>query len=92
MTMEPDLRNFQTPGELAKVMSIGDWIITMLLLSIPLVNIIMFIVWLASPNENPNRKNYLLASLIMFGIMLGIYILLIVVFAGTMGGLLSMFD
>jgi K+-sensing histidine kinase KdpD len=54
--------------DIAPVMSIGQWLVTFLLMAIPIVNIIMIIVWLASKNENPNRKNWVLAYLIVIAI------------------------
>ena len=46
-------------------MTIGNWIITFVLLAIPLVNIIMIIVWAVSETTYPSRKTYAQASLIL---------------------------
>jgi hypothetical protein len=54
--------------DIAPVMSIGQWLVTFLLMAIPIVNIIMIIVWLASKDENPNRKNWVLDYLIVIAI------------------------
>jgi hypothetical protein len=37
-------------------------------MAIPIVNIIMIIVWLTSKDENSNRKNWVLAYLIVIAI------------------------
>lgn len=37
-------------------------------MAILIVNIIMIIVWLTSKDENPNRKNWVLADLIIIAI------------------------
>lgn len=65
--------NNQVP--LAQILTIGNWIVTFILLAIPLVNIIMLIIWAASSSENPNRKNFAIASIIMWAIaiVLGIF-------------------
>lgn len=55
--------------------SIGDWILTLILVAIPLVNIVMLIVWAASGSTHPSKKSYAQASLILFGIILGVAIL-----------------
>ncbi len=60
----------------AKVMSFGDWMITILISVIPIVNIVMFIVWAVSSTDNPNRVNWARATLAWFAIMVGIYILI----------------
>jgi hypothetical protein len=72
---------------MAPVMSIGNWIVTMIILIIPLVNIIMLIVWAASSSENPNRKNWAIAQLIFMGIGIVLYILLFSTIIGLVGGM-----
>lgn len=68
-----------TPSErddYAPVMTVGDWIKTMLLMAIPLVNIILIFVWAFSDSANPNKRNYFRASLILGAISLFIAIVL----------------
>ena len=43
--------------------SVGGWIVTFILLSIPIVNIIMLIIWLIGDTE-PSKKNFLIASIV----------------------------
>ncbi len=66
--MEQERMDYYPQTNVAPVMSIGQWLVTFLLMAIPIVNIIMIIVWLASKNENPNRKNWVLAYLIVIAI------------------------
>ena len=54
----------------APVVSVKEWLITNLILMIPLVNIVMTIVWAFGPNTNPNKANYFKAALILFVIYL----------------------
>ena len=44
--------------------SLGEWIITLIVLAIPLVNIIMLFVWGFSGSTNPTKRNYCRAVLI----------------------------
>ncbi|HET6545572.1 MAG TPA: hypothetical protein VFG55_02370 [Rhodanobacteraceae bacterium] len=46
--------------------SLGEWIITLIILAIPLVNIIMLLVWGFSGTTNPTKRNYCRAVLIFF--------------------------
>lgn len=71
-------------GRVEPVMSVTDWLITLLLMIIPLVNLIMLIVWAVSDsgNRNRNRTNWARASLIMAAISIGLYIL---IFASIFG-------
>ena len=43
--------------------SVGGWIVTFILVSIPIVNIIMLIVWLVGDTE-PSKKNWIIASIV----------------------------
>lgn len=54
----------------APVVSIKEWLITNLILMIPLVNIVMTLVWAFGSNTNPNKANYFKAALILFVIYL----------------------
>ena len=50
----------------APVVSLGEWIITFIVLAIPLVNIIMLFVWAFSGGTNPNKQNFCKATLIVY--------------------------
>ncbi|MFK5921257.1 MAG: hypothetical protein QM496_03705 [Verrucomicrobiota bacterium] len=52
-------------------MTIGDWMITMLILTIPIINIIMFLVWAFGSSGNTSRKTYCQASLLWMLILIG---------------------
>ena len=67
----------------APVVSVKEWLITNLILMIPLVNIVMTIVWAFGSNTNPNKANYFKAALILFAIVMAIYLVLAVVFLGS---------
>lgn len=57
--------------------SVGDWLITYLLLSIPLVNIVMLFVWAFGSSTHPSKANWAKASLIWFAIVMVLYILVL---------------
>ena len=50
-----------------KPLTIGNWILTIILLAIPLVNIIMLIVWAAAGSTHPSKKSFAQAYLIVLG-------------------------
>ena len=62
------------------VMTMGEWLITLLIMLVPCVNIIMMLVW-AFGNGNENRKNFCRASLIMQVILSVLGFILYVLFA-----------
>ena len=57
-----------------RTMTVGDWMLTLLILAIPIVNLIMYLVWALSGSGNINRRNFCRASIYWFLIILGIYI------------------
>ncbi len=55
--------------------TVGGWMLTLLVLAIPIVNLVMYLVWALSGSGNVNRRNFCRASIYWFLIILGIYIL-----------------
>ena len=64
-----------------RVMTVADWMITLLVLWLPVINVIMYIVWALDTAGNPNRRNFCRASLLWFAIMMILSILVVVVMA-----------
>jgi len=72
------------------VMSVKDWVITLIVTAIPVVGFIMLFVWAFGSGTNPNKANWAKAGLIFFAIMIVLYILIFMLFgaaflAGSMG-------
>jgi heme/copper-type cytochrome/quinol oxidase subunit 2 len=69
---------------LTKPMSFGDWIVTMLLLIIPVVNIVLLFIWAFGSKTNINKRNYARANLLFMAIalVLGIIIMILVFASG----------
>ena len=75
--------------EQASVMSVKDWIITILISAIPFVGFIMLFVWAFSSGNNPNKSNWAKATLIWVAVFMVLGFLLwgtiAAVVLGTMG-------
>ncbi len=67
-----------------KPVTLGDWMVTILLTAIPIVNIIMLFVWGFSSNTHPSKANWAKASLIWLAIVIVIYVVIFVVMFGVM--------
>lgn len=67
--------------ELEPPVTVGEWIVSMLLLMVPCVNIVLIFVWAFSGSEKKSKSNYFKASLIMTGVILVLYILIVFVAA-----------
>lgn len=69
-------------------MKISDWIVTLLVLSIPCVGLVMLFVWGFGSTENQSRANFCKAALIWSAILLVLaFIFYMVVLAGVISGL-----
>lgn len=66
-----------------EVLSVGAYIGMFILSSIPIVNIICWIVWLVSSNTNKNKKNYVIASIVLWVIGLVFSIIASVILAAA---------
>lgn len=47
-----------------QAVGIGEWILTLILLAIPVVNLVFLIIWLVSKKTKKSKKNYLIVQLI----------------------------
>lgn len=74
--------------ELEEPVKVGEWVLSLLLMMIPCVNIIMMFVWAFSSTEKKSKSNFFKAYLIFFGISIGLMMLIwiaVVVFALMLG-------
>lgn len=75
---------YQDRENLEEPMTMGEWLITMLIMMIPCANIIMMFVWAFSSTEKKSKSNYFKANLIFMGIMLVFMIIMVVVMGAAM--------
>lgn len=79
--------NAQLAEREASPVSLGDWIVTLLILWIPLVNIIMLFVWGFSDGTHPSKRNFCRAYLIW--ILIGIVLVIGFMILGGMAALMG---
>ena len=70
-------------------MTIGDWLITLVITYIPFVGLIMLFVWAFGGDTHPSKKTWAQATLIMFAIMIVLAILFFSLLASILGGIFS---
>jgi len=56
-------------------LTVGDWMIVLLLISIPVVNIIMLFVWALSSDTNETKSNFAKATLMWFVVIIILWVL-----------------
>lgn len=64
-------------------MSVGEWMITLLISVIPIVNLVMYFVWAFGDNTNQSKANWAKASLIWIAIAFVLYVLFFVIIFST---------
>lgn len=69
-----------------------QWILTLIVLGLPLIGIIMTFVWAFSSTTNLNRKNYCIGVLIFAAIILVLTIVSAILFGGYFALLFNSFD
>ena len=70
-------------NETYRPVSIGNWVLTMLLMCIPFINIILLFVWAFGSNTEISKANWAKATLIWF--LLGFIIWIVMFFVLGMG-------
>jgi heme/copper-type cytochrome/quinol oxidase subunit 2 len=60
------------------VVTVKEWVITMLILLIPVVNIVMTFVWAFGSNTKSSKANYFKASIILWLIGIALYFILMI--------------
>ncbi|MEW9702784.1 hypothetical protein [Paenibacillus sp. SI8] len=71
------------PQQQSAIISVKDWMLTILLLAIPVVNLVMLFVWAFGGGTNPSKANYAKAALIWALIGIVIYVLFFVIIFGA---------
>lgn len=77
---------YQIPME--EPMSVGDWLIILLIMMIPCVNIVMVFVWAFSNSEKKSKSNYFKAILIWSLIWIVLSIVLSIVIGASVMSLI----
>lgn len=77
-------------SDIAPVMSLMDWVIVMVICILPLANIIVMLIWAFGNTDNPNRRNFARAFLIIAASWSVITAILIGQFTGMIISALNM--
>ncbi|GFI43256.1 MAG: hypothetical protein HFG82_07395 [Dorea sp.] len=71
-------------GQDMSPMTMGDWLLTLLVAMIPCFGIIIYFVWAFSKTTNINRRNFCRAQLVIIGVVLVIYIIFFMLFGSML--------
>ena len=65
MTEHPDVSDSSVR---TRPMTVREWLFTLLVLALPLINVVMYFVWAFSGKGNINRRNFCRASVVFFAV------------------------
>lgn len=66
------------------VLSVKDWVITLIIAAIPLVGFIMLFVWGFGSGTNLNKANFAKGALVVYAIFIGLYLLFFMIFGAAL--------
>lgn len=70
-------------------MTMGEWVVTLIIMAIPCVNIIMCFVWGFSSTGNLNRRNFCRAYLAIIAVAVVVYLLIGIVAGVSLATILN---
>jgi len=75
------------PGTIRHEVSIGEWVVTLLITALPLIGLIMLFVWAFGDGANLSKKNWAIAMLIWYAIAIVLAILFFVIFGAIIASM-----
>lgn len=85
----PYQQPYQPMGELEEPVSFGEWMLTLLLMCIPCVNIILMFVWAFGKSAKKSMANYFKATLAWMAIWIVICILISVIAGASVASIIG---
>ena len=85
MEMQPGATPIQRTPAVDETISVGEWLLALLIASIPVVNIVMWFVWVFGTNTKPCKANWAKASLLWLLIVCAFYFFVVVLILGGIG-------
>lgn len=76
--------------EQAPVISVKDWLITLVIAAIPIVGLIFLFLWGFGSDTNPNKANWAKGALLFYAIFIALYVIIFVFIFGGLAFLGSM--
>jgi len=74
----------------APVISVKDWLITLVIAAIPIVGLIFLFLWGFGSDSNPNKANWAKGALLFYAIIIALYVIFFVLIFGSLAFLGSM--
>lgn len=85
MEQQPTTVPAQRTTGLETAVGLGEWLLTLLIASIPVINLIMLFVWAFGSNTKICKANWAKATLLWMVIVAAFYFLVVVLILGGLG-------
>lgn len=80
-------QSYQADSDLEEPVTFGDWMLTMIVMSIPCVNLIMMFVWAFASGTKKSKANYFKAMLVWMLIWVVLSIVMMIGFGGLIASM-----
>lgn len=80
---------YQMMSDLEEPVTFGEWMLTLLIMCIPCVNIVMMFVWAFGSSAKKSKANYFKATLAWMAIWIVICVLISVIAGASVAGILN---
>lgn len=84
-----DLSSSTEENTQTRILSVKDWLITLIITAIPIVGLIFLFLWAFGDNTNQNKANWAKAALIFYLILFVVNILFVILFVGSFATLMN---
>ena len=78
----------QYNDEQSRPLSMGEWVVILLVPMIPCVGVILYLVWAFSSKTNVNRRNFCRANLVIFAVVAAIYCIAFFLMGSAFSGMM----
>lgn len=84
---QPYQQQYQSyqPNDMEEPVSVGEWLLTYLVMLIPCVNIVMMFVWAFGNGAKKSKANYFKSILILYAIVLAIVLVAYIILFAVLG-------
>lgn len=86
---QPYQQQYQNDSNLEEPVSFGDWMLSMLLMMIPCVNIVMMFVYAFGKDQKKSKSNFFKATLVWYLIAIVLSVIIIAVFGASLIAMMS---
>lgn len=86
---QPYQQSYQTDSDLEEPVTFGDWMLSMIVMTIPCVNLIMMFVWAFGSGTKKSKANYFKATLVWMLIWIVLSVIMMIGLGGAIASIIG---